>query len=117
MNTETARKLLTLAEVFFDTDDEDSKLSQTLNMNDTWAWACSDGEYVPDEELPEVAGLFVRYGWAGILYWVSERRDSLTSEFEDNNRLIEFVRNEERLRNTLNHSELAYKKITYTIGE
>ncbi len=110
-----AEELLTLA--FYYLDEEDPKAEQTLNMNDTWAWAFADGEYVPDECLPEVAELFWRYGYAGILYWVSVRNDNRRSEFLDINRFIEFVRQEEHLRAIVpDSSERAYAKITYTLG-
>lgn len=114
---ESARKLLNTANVFFENDDDEPELSQTLNMNDVWAWGLAGGEYVPDEKLPEVAKLFWRYGWAGILYWASEQNDGMRSEFYDNNRFIEFVRNEERIKNQFpNSSERAYKEVKYTIG-
>jgi hypothetical protein len=87
-------------------------------MNDVWAWACADGQYVPDEKLPEVAELFWRYGWAGILYWVSKENGNMRSEFVDNNRFIDFVTHEEQLRKEFPDSdERAYKKISYTIGD
>ena len=118
---EEARKLLKQARVFFyndDHDDEDSKWPQTLNMNDTWAWACSDGQYVTNKQLPEVAGLFWKYGNAGILYWVSKQTNDQRSEFYDNNRMIDFVAHEEKIRKEFPGStERAYKKISYTIGE
>jgi hypothetical protein len=114
-----AREFLkSIGGVFFFADEEDDpKLAQTLNMNDVWAWASADGEYVPDEELPEVADLFWRYGWPGILYWVSQRNENMRSEFEDNNRFIDFVKHEEQLRKDIpDPSKRAYKKIKYTLG-
>ena len=116
---EKARKLLNEADVFFDVDEEDDpKMTQVLNMNDVWGWACADGQEVPDEKLPEVAELFWNYGFAGILYWVSEQNDGMRSEFHDNNRFIDFVRNEEQLKKEVpGHSERAYKKIAYTLGK
>lgn len=116
---ESAREFLNNVGVFFDVEDDDEpRLKQTLNMNDTWAWACADGEYVPDEKLPEVAALFWRYGWAGILYWVSKQNNWCRSEFYDNNRFIDFVKHEEDLiREIPDLDKRAYKKISYTIGE
>jgi len=118
---EEARKLLEQAGVFFYTRDEEEdweECPQTLNMNDVWAWACSDGERIEDEQLPEVAELFFLYGWCGILYWVSKQNNNLRSEFLDNNRFIDFVEQEEKLRKEVpNSSDRAYKKITYTLGE
>lgn len=97
--------------------EEIAECQQTLNMNDTWGWACADGEKVPNEKLPEVAELFWRYGWAGILYWVSEQREQMRSEFHDNNRMIDFVRHEEALRKSEpNSSKRAYAKLKYMLG-
>jgi len=120
--TESARALLTTADVFFDgdgddEDEDDVQLRQTLNLNDTWAWACADGEYVPDEELPRVAELFWRYGNCGLLYWVSERNNGLRSEFADINRFIEFVRHEESIRSEVPDSTArAYEQRQYVVG-
>lgn len=111
---ESAKKFLLAANVFYEDDDETPAC--TLNMNDVWCWACAWGEEVPESELPEVARLFWWYGNSGLLYWVSERHDQMTSEFYDNNRAIEFVRNEERIRKACADStKLAYHKETYTI--
>lgn len=118
-----ARILLAAAEVFFgefeEEDDESNRQwNQTLNLNDTWGWACADGHYVPDEDLPEVARLFWQYGYCGILYWVSEERGGMKSEFHDINRFIEFVRQEEAIRaEEPNSSKRAYLQRSYTIGE
>lgn len=117
-STEKARELLTKADVFFGPDEDEPQLGQqTLNMNDTWAWACADGEDVPDEELPRVAELFFQYGWCGILYWVSERNEQMRSEFEDINRFIAFVRAEEAIcQEVPNSDKRAYAKREYTVG-
>lgn len=112
-----ARDLLTKAGVFCSPDDEDPEFAQTLNMNDTWAWACADGEFVPDAELPRVAELFYRYGNCGLLYWVSERNNKMRSEFHDINRFIDFVRQEEAIREEVpDSSTRAYLKRGYLIG-
>lgn len=105
-----ARDFLNAANVFF------SGLEQTLNMNDVWCWACADGEKVPDEALPRVAELFWRYGWAGILYWVSQQNDGLRSEFHHYNRMIDFVANEERIKHGKSQSEYAYCEESYSLG-
>jgi len=118
---EEARELLTRADLFFGKDDDDGvegkDWAQTLNMNDTWAWACADGQYVPDEELPLLAELFWRYGHCGVLYWVSQRRGRVRSEFKDINRHIEFVTEEERIRQEEpDSSKRAYLQRSYVIG-
>ena len=118
MNIGDARTLLEAAGVFFDNDDLDPRYHQMLNMNDVWGWATADGEYVEDEELPEVARLFCEYGWCGLLYWVSQKRGGIVSEFADVNRFIEFVRNEEAiLKEEPDLNKRAYLKRQYTIGE
>jgi hypothetical protein len=116
---EKARELLEKAGVFYynseDADDEDYQ-PQVLNMNDTWCWASAWGERVPDEKLPEVATLFWRYGYAGILYWMSEQHEQMRSEFEDINRFVDFVREEERIRAEFpDSSKRAYYKARYTL--
>jgi hypothetical protein len=112
-----------MADVFygFDPTDEDENdpavYDNVLNMNDVWGWALAWGEKVPDDKLVEVADLFWHYGWPGLLYWMSERHDKMRSEFHDNNRAIDFVRNEERIRTAFpDSSARAYHKETYTIG-
>jgi hypothetical protein len=119
-SVEDSRKLLEQANLFFYNSDEEEykECYQMLNMNDVWAWACADGQEVPDDKLQEVADLFWRYGNCGILYWVSKQNHNCRSEFFDNNRFIDFVEQEEKLRKEIPSSdERAYKKITYTIGE
>jgi hypothetical protein len=69
-----------------------------INFNDTWAWACADGEVVTPEDVPEVARLFRSWGWAGLLYWATTKHPDLRSEFKDNNRFIDFVAREEAFR-------------------
>jgi hypothetical protein len=118
MTIKEARKLLEAANVFFgDFEDGDDKLKQTINMNDVWGWAVADGQYVKDEELPEVANMFSRYGWCGILYWASKKRGNQKSEFHDVNRFIQFVEKEEEIKMRFpNPSDRAYKKEDYHIG-
>ena len=113
---EDAIKLLENADVFYPTDESGPVDEHILNMNDTWFWASAWGEKVEDSELVEVAGLFWRYGNAGLLYWVSKKHGGMRSEFYDNNRAIEFVENEERIRKAFpDSSERAYHKESYTI--
>ena len=113
-----ARALLVNAGVFdVDYDAPEQQFRQTLNMNDVWAWASAEGEDVRDDELPELARLFFSYGWAGILYWVSEKNGAMRSEFHDNNRFIDFVKHEEQLRKDVpDSSKRAYTRIRYELG-
>ena len=121
MTLDEARTLLTVADVFYGddeeaTDEENTRSRQTLNQNDVWGWALAWGEYIEDAELPEVARLFLRYGWCGLYYWVSEKHGQMRSEFEDINRFVAFVRNEEViLKDFPNSSERAYLKTSYVI--
>lgn len=118
MSVDEALVLLSAAGVFYPQDEDLPAGLYTLNMNDTWGWAIAWGEEVPKEQIPEVADLFSRYGYPGILYWVSCRHDNMRSEFHDINRFVDFVRREERLRKDVpGSSARAYKKIFYTLGE
>ena len=118
-----SRALLEAADVFYcdfdeDDEDEDGQNKQTLNMSDMFGWAQAFGEYVPDEKLSEVGTLFLLYGHAGLLYWVSEQHGGMRSEFEDINRRIDFVRHEEKLIKQIPDSDKrAYEKLTYVLGE
>lgn len=115
-----ARKLLESAGVFFDLDEEDGpKWGQTINLNDAFYWACSDCQYVEDEELPRLAELFWRYGNAGVMYWVAvEKRNGEVPEFLDVRRQIEFVQHEEAIRlEEPSSSKRAYLQREYTIGK
>lgn len=117
MEVDKARELISRAGLFFHADEDEPQFRQMLNMNDTWGWGCADGEDVTDEELPRLAELFITYGYCGVLYWVSSKRNNCKSEFHDVNRHIEFVRREEELRlSEPSSSKRAYAKIQYTIG-
>lgn len=138
---ESARKFLYAAEVFYYNDpteemagiereygdrwtpelaaewrSEIDHMPQTLNMNDVWGWACADCYRVPDDQLVECADLFWRYGWCGILYFVSVHTENQRSEFLDNNRAIDFVRHEVENAKGKTSSQAAYAKLTYTLG-
>lgn len=111
------KALLTAADVFFGYDEDFPEGDQTLNLNDAMFWGCADEEYVEDKELPEVAHLFMTYGWFGILYWVMKKRGMEKAGFEDVNRAIEFIRNEEAIKaEEPNSSIRAYQKKSYRIG-
>jgi hypothetical protein len=86
-------------------------------MNDVWAWAHAGGEDLPDSEVRKVADLFRKYGWCGILYWASEKNGGLRSEFKDNNRFIDFVKEEEALvAQVPDSNKRAYLYKTYLLG-
>jgi hypothetical protein len=125
-DADEARDFLARADIFFGADEDaeateherDKRWNQTINLNDTFFWACSDAEYVSDEELPELASLFRRYGWCGVLYWVNRKRGSERVEFRDVQRFIGFVAKEEQLRRDVEGSSArAYHKLTYSLGE
>lgn len=122
MTIEKCKKLLSDAGLFYWTadeidEDDDPDMLQTLNMNDTWAWAAAFGQYVPDDKIKEVADLFQTYGFCGVLYWVSEQNNQMESEFSHVNRMVQFVRTEEALRKSVDsRSQYAYLKRTYTLS-
>jgi hypothetical protein len=98
-------------------EEERRKEAQTINQNDTWAWALSFRQEVPDEDLPGLARLARTYGYCGVLYYVSEKNEQMRSEFEDNQRHVDFVRREEQIRNEEpDYNERAYKQVQYTLG-
>lgn len=115
---EEARQLLTQAGLFFDDyGDYDPSLKNCLNLNDAFYWACSDGEFVPDEEMLELQRLFLNYGFCGVYYWVFKRRGLDAVEFADVNRFVQFVREEEAIRAECpSASQRAYLRRSYTVG-
>jgi hypothetical protein len=115
MNKDEALKLLEASGIFFDIDCEVGE--HTINLNDVFGWACADMEKVEEPELITVANLFYKYGWCGVLYWVSEKRGGERSEFLDNNRFIDFVKNEEKLiKQEPDTDKRAYLKYSYKLG-
>lgn len=62
--------LLVLADVGFFNGDE-----YLLIVNDTFDYACADCEEVGSEDLGEVTRLFKTYGYGGLTYWVSKKRN------------------------------------------
>lgn len=46
-------------------------------LNDTWYYATSDSEEMPEEEWPKIVDLYKSYGNAGVMYWVYLRRGHL----------------------------------------
>jgi hypothetical protein len=117
---ESAREFLTKAGIFYGKfdEDDDPRYDQTINLNDAMYWACSDGQYVTDEELIRVAQLFWGYGYCGLLYWVAvEKRGGEIPEFLDARRMIEFVKKEEELiKQEPDSNRRAYAKYSYTLG-
>ena len=88
-------------------------------MNDVWGWACADGLEVNDANVQRIAELFCRYGFGGLLYYQGvEVEGGSRSEFADNNRMLDFVTNEERIRKEVPESnKRAYFKTSYVVGE
>ena len=96
---------------------EDYQLA--INLNDTFFWASADCEVIGLDELEEVARLFFKYGWSGILYWVVKKRDWQwhDPEFLDARRQILFVHEEESVVAGLTSSKAAYKSASYVITD
>lgn len=114
---DNALRLLAYMDLTYGKDEDSPNGDQILNMNDVWGWATAWGEPILDEELEEVARLVQHYGYCGVLYWVSKKHDNMKSEFEDINRFVEFVRQEEAIIDELpNSSKRAYFKRSYTLG-
>ena len=70
----------------------------SINLNDTFGWACSESEDVPPDKIEDVAGLYRRWGFYALVYWASRMRGGQMSQFKDINRFIEFIRREEEWR-------------------
>lgn len=67
-----------------------------IHMGDVWGWALAYCREIPVAKIKEVADLYRRWGWPGLLYWETTQPDGFTkSEFKDNNRFIAFVKAEE----------------------
>lgn len=115
-------RLLRMAGVFYCDPDDDPEVwgadsYRTINLNDTFAWALSYGEVVEEAEEQEVARLFTHYGMAGLWYWAFVKGEWKAVEFEDVQRAIDFVRNEERIRKEVpDYNKRAYHKESYTLG-
>jgi len=45
-----------------------------INANDTFCYACADGEYVAPSQATQVRALYEKYGSAGVVAWVSQKR-------------------------------------------
>ncbi len=88
-----------------------------ISMSDVWAWATSDGFFVNNSNVKRIAELFQRYGFCGLLYYQQyELKHWKCSEFTDNNRMIQFVYNEEKIRKEVpDYNKRGYAKYTYTI--
>lgn len=112
-----ARELLLLSDYVFDDEDFKDGLLR-INLNDVWCWACAQCEPIPNEKVVEVARLFRKYGWCGLLYWASEQDNQCRSEFHDNNRFIDFVRKEEEIiKEVPDYNKRGYHKTTYALGD
>lgn len=117
---EEAKAVLKLSGYIFNRDgDEPGNVDEFLIiLNDTWGWACADCEPIPEENLIEVAELFRRYGYCGLLYWAGKKQGVTRSEFEDINRFMDFVKNEEAIMAEVPDSNRrAYAKREYTLGK
>ena len=66
-----------------------------LDMNDTFYYACADGEEVKPEEIKEVARLFRWYGFPGLNYWVAGKRGH-DPEIPQHREEVEYVRGKEK---------------------
>jgi hypothetical protein len=119
MNKAEALVLLYIAGIFYPIDEDEPEMRQMINLNDAFFWAYADCEKVEDDDLIEVAQLFVTYGWCGVYYWVMKKRNLLKDEveFKDINRFINFVKHEEELvKKEPNSDRRAYIIYKYELG-
>ena len=79
-----------------------------LDMNDTFYYACADCEEVGFDDLSEVARLFKTYGYGGLTYWVSKKRNE-NSEIPQVQKSIEEITLLEAKRNAFIQERLNKK--------
>lgn len=115
MTFEESWALIKACPLYYERDPEENQEGRHfILMNDVWGWAWADEFEINDENICEVAKLYDSYGFCGLLYYQSKERKS--SEFTDNNRIIQFVQNEERIKKEEpNHNKRAYYKASYII--
>ena len=97
LSIDDAREILFEADVLHEISSGSSN-RLLLKIKDSWRSNSVVNEYVRDEDLQELARLFWRYGWAGILYFVSEKNNGIESDLKDNNKAIQTVRHLEDLK-------------------
>lgn len=56
-------------------DIENEKVSFSLNMNDTFYYACADSEEVPMMDIPVVHHIWKELGYDGLVAWAALRRE------------------------------------------
>lgn len=101
---------------FYDIDEDYPRL--TVNINDIFCPG-ADSEEVPRKHFIFVSRLIQDYGFGGLLWYVAQKRGSKYpyGKFRHYNRMIEFVRNEENIRNKYYNEKYYYRKYSYTLGE
>lgn len=60
--------------MFIRVDPKEQKHKFWLLMNDTFAYACSDGEDVDTDELPLVCDMYERFGYHGLIAFAAKKR-------------------------------------------
>ena len=61
--------------IYFDEDEDDEyKLILTLNMNDTFMYACGDAEEFEDSDIPLISTMYNEFGHDGLTAWASMHR-------------------------------------------
>lgn len=90
-----------------------------ISMGDVWAWASADAITVTDDNVKQIAKLYSKYGFCGLVYYQCKVLGEWeSSEFVDINRYIEFVDNEERIcQEVPDYNARGYAKRTYIIGK
>lgn len=78
-------------------------------LNDTWYWGTADSEDIPDDQIKIVGDLFIRYGQAGLYYWVAQRRGH-PPEFSPEKEMIVMVGELEALQAKLREQHVDKKE-------
>lgn len=65
---------------FFEPDNDGMPFS--VNLNDTFGWACADCEEIPESAVPRVYTVWKKFGDLGAIAWAEERRGIERSAYE-----------------------------------
>lgn len=74
----------------YDTFMYDQEGGWSVFLNDTWEYACADGEEIQKDQYNEVAKWYRNFGHAGVLYWVYLQRKYLP-EITETRVLVETI--------------------------
>lgn len=73
---EAIAKLVEADVLFDDSDFGDGTGNKVfVNLNDTFAYACSDAEEIPNDQLEEIVRIYKRWGDVGLICWTARQRN------------------------------------------